>query len=382
MKRINMKYATVPSGKLLFAGCLAMAVLLCGACKSKNEKPKAKPPVPVTVAQSVEKEVPVQLKAIGNIEAYASVAIKSQISGQIMEIHFDEGSDVEKGALLISIDPAPFLATLHQYEAALAKNRAQEKFAREQAARYAGLLQEGIVTKDQVDLLRTTAEALSAAVSADLAAIKSAKIQLDYCAIRSPISGRTGALALHAGNLTKANDVPIVTINQIRPIYVTFSMPERTIADVKKAMAAGELKIEAAIPDERGHTEAGTLSFLDNAVNSATGMIKMKGLFTNTAKKLWPGQFTDVIMTLGSLKNAVVIPTGAIQTSQQGQFVYIVKPDKTVEVRGVAVGLAIGGESVIDKGIVPGETVVIEGQLRLVPGATIDAKTTPGEKAP
>jgi membrane fusion protein, multidrug efflux system len=379
-----MKYATAPSGKRLIAGCLAIGVLLCGACKSKNEKPKTKPAVPVTVAQSVEKEVPIQIKAIGNIEAYASVAIKSQVSGQIAEIHFDEGSDVEKGALLISIDPAPFLATLHQYEAALARNQAQEKFAREQASRYAGLLQDGIVTKDQVDLLRTTAQALAAAVSADLAAINSAKIQLDYCAIRSPISGRTGAIALHAGNLTKANDVPIVTINQVSPIYVTFSIPEKRIADVKKAMAGGELKIEAMIPNEPGNTETGTMSFLDNAVNPETGTIKIKGLFANTAKKLWPGQFTDVVMTLGSLRNAVVVPTGAIQTSQQGQFVYIVKPDKTVAVRTVTAGPEIGEESVIDKGIVPGETLVVDGQLRLVPGAAIEVKnpSAAGGKAP
>jgi multidrug efflux system membrane fusion protein len=379
-----MKYAIAPTGKGVIAGCLVMAILLCGACKSKNDKPKTRSAVPVTVAQAVEKEVPVQLHAIGNIEAYASVAIKSQVSGQIAEIHFEEGSDVEKGALLISIDPAPFLATLHQYEAALARNRAQEKFAREQAARYEGLLQEGIVTKDQVDLLRTTAEALSAAVTADLAAIKSAKIQLDYCSIRSPISGRTGALALHAGNLTKANDVPIVTINQVTPIYVTFSIPEKKIADVKKAMAGGELKIEATIPEAPGLTEVGTLSFMDNAVNSATGTIKIKGLFANTAKKLWPGQYTDVIMTLGSLKNAVVVPTGALQTGQQGQFIYIVTPDKTVEVRAVTVGPETGEESVIEKGIVPGETLVVDGQLRLVPGATIEAKgpSAREEKAP
>ena len=380
-----MKYTTTPFKKQLIAGCFMLSVLLfCGACKQKNEKPKGKPPVPVTVTQSVEKEVPVLLKAIGNIEAYASVAIKSQVSGQIAQVHFIEGSDVEKGSLLISIDPAPFLATLGQYEAALARNRAQEKFAREQAARYAGLLKEGIVTKDQVDLLQTTAESLAAAVAADLAAIKSARIQLDYCSIRSPISGRTGALALHAGNLTKANDVPIVTINQVSPIYVTFSIPEKKIPDVKRAMAAGGLKVEAAIPDEPGLSEEGTLSFLDNSVNPATGTIKIKGLFANTAKKLWPGQFTDVVLTLGSLKNAVVIPTGALQTSRQGQFVYIVKPDKTVEVREVTVGLSIGQESVIEKGVGPGETLVVDGQLRLVPGAAIEAKSAapPVEKTP
>lgn len=377
-----MKYAIGPGGRRLLAGCLAMAVLLFGACNSKNETPRAKPPVPVTVALPVEKEVPVHIRAIGNIEAYSSVAIKSQVSGRIAQVHFAEGSDVEKGDLLISIDPAPFLATLQQLEATLARDRAQEKFAREQAARYAGLFEEGIVTRDQVDQLHANADSLTAAVSADLAAIRSAKIQLDYCSIRSPISGRTGALALHPGNLTKENDVPIVTIHQVRPIYVTFSIPEKRLADVKRAMAGNELTIAAAVPDAANHTEQGTVSFLDNEVNPATGTIKIKGLFANTGKKLWPGQFTDVVMTLGSLKHAVVVPTGAIQTGQQGRFVYIVTPDRTVEVRPVTVGPESGEESVIENGLRPGETVVLEGQLRLVPGARIEAPPAPGEKAP
>ncbi len=373
----------MPAKKLIIAGCLMIAVFFCGACKSeKNDKPRAKPAVPVTVAQSMEKEVPVQLKAIGTVQAFATIAVKSQINGQIAKVHFEEGSSVEKGDLLVSIDPAPFLATLGQYEAALAKNQAQEKFAREQAARYKGLLKEGIVAQDQYDLLRTNAESLSAAVASDLAAIKSAKIQLGYCSIRTPISGRTGTLALHPGNLVKANDVPIVTINQICPINVVFSIPEKKIGEVKKAMAEGELKIDALIPDGPGDTETGTLSFMDNAVNPETGTIMIKGVFDNTSRRLWPGQFIDVVMTLSSLKNAVVIPTSAIQTGQEGQFVFTVKPEKTVEVRPVTVGPAIGEESVIEKGLAPGETIVVDGQLRLVPGTAIEEKKSPapGEK--
>ena len=379
-----MNYGMIPVKKLMIAGCLVMAVLVCSACKSeKNDKPKAKPAMPVTVAQSMEKDMPVQLKAIGTVEAFATVVIKSQVNGQIAKVHFEEGKDVEKGDLLISIDPAPFLATLGQYEAALAKNRAQEKFARDQAARYAGLLKEGIVAQDQYDQFRTNAESLAAAVNSDLAAIKSAKIQLSYSTIRSPISGRTGTLTLDSGNLIKANDNPIVTIHQICPINVVFSIPEKKMTDVKKAMAAGELKIESLIPNEPGHTETGILSFMDNAVNPETGTIKIKGVFANTSKKLWPGQFTDVIMTLSSLKNAVVVPTSAIQTSQQGQFVYTVKPEKTVEVRPVTVGPAMEGDTVIETGLASGETVVVDGQLRLTPGAPVDIKNAPapGEKA-
>ena len=358
----------------------SLAVLFCTACSAKKEKPKAKPPVPVKVAPALQKDVPVQVKAIGNIEAYTSVAIKSQVSGQIARIHFTEGSDVEKGALLISIDPEPFQATVSQYEAALAKDQAQAKFAHEQAQRYAGLLKEGIVTHDQYDLLQSNAESLAANLVADRAAIKNAKIQLGYCSIRSPLSGRTGAIAMQPGNLVKANDLPIVTINQLSPIYAVFSLPEKRLVEVKRAMAAGQLKIEAVVPNEPGRTEVGTISFLDNAVNPATGTIKLKGVFANTSRKLWPGQFTDVVLTLASRQNAVVVPTQAVQTSQQGEFVFVVKPDNKVEMRQVTSAAVAGEETIIGKGLAAGETVVVDGQLRLTPGATVATKEKPAGK--
>lgn len=353
---------------------LFVTFLLGTACTAKKEKPKTKPPVPVKVAQAVQKNVPVQVKAIGTVEAYTSVAIKSQVNGQIARLHFSEGSNVEKGALLVSIDPEPFQATLSQYEAALAKDQAQAKFAREQAERYAGLLKEGIVTRDQYEALHSNAESLAAAVVADRAAIKNAKIQLGYCSIRSPIAGRTGTVALQPGNLVKANDLAIVTVNQLTPIYVTFSLPEKRLAEIKRAMAAGQLKIEAVIPNEPGATESGTISFLDNAVNPTTGTIKLKGTFANKAHKLWPGQFTDVVITLASRQNAVVIPTHAIQTSQQGEFVYVLKQGNTVEMRQITSALTAGEETVIEKGLAPGETVVTDGQLRLTPGAVVASK--------
>jgi membrane fusion protein, multidrug efflux system len=351
-----------------------ITLFLCSSCSPKKEKPKTKPPVPVTVALAVQKDVPVQVKAIGTIEAYTSVAMKSQVSGQIARIHFTEGSDVEKGALLISIDPEPFQATVSQYEAALAKDQALAKYAREQVLRYEGLLKEGIVTRDQYDLLQSNSESMIATVVADRAAIKNAKIQLSYCSIRSPISGRTGSVALQTGNLVKANDLSIVTVNQLSPISVAFSLPEKRLGEIKKAMAAGQLKIEAVVPNEPGSTEAGTISFLDNAVNSATGTIKLKGVFTNKAHKLWPGQFTDVLLTLSSRKNAVVVPTQAIQTGQQGEFIYVVKVDNRVEMRPVTSLAVAGEETVIEKGLAAGEKVVTDGQLRLTPGAVVEAK--------
>ena len=349
-------------------------IFLCTSCSAKQEKPKVKPPVPVKVFKAVQKNVPVQVKAIGNVEAYTSVAIKSQVGGQIARLHFAEGSDVEKGALLISIDPEPFQATVSQFEATLAKDQAQAKFAREQVERYAGLLKEGIVTRDQYELLQSNADSLAATIAADRAAIKNAKIQLGYCSIRSPISGRTGTIALQPGNLVKANDLPIVTVNQITPIYTTFAIPEKLLADVKRAMAGNELKIEAVIPNEPESNETGTISFLDNAVNPATGTIKLKGRFANKSKKLWPGQFTGVVMTLGSRKNAVVVPTNAIQTGQQGQFIYVVKSDNSVEMRQVTATMAVGEDTVVEKGLAAGETVVVDGQLRLTPAAIVENK--------
>lgn len=353
-----------------------LMLILCAACAPKKEKSKAKPPVPVKVTQALQKDVPLQVKAIGNIEAFTSVAVKSQVSGQIARVHFTEGSDVEKGSLLISIDPEPFQATLSQYEATLAKDQAQARFASEQASRYEGLLREGIVTHDQYDLLKSNAESLAATLAADRAAIKNARIQLGYCSIRSPISGRTGAIALQAGNLVKANDLPIVTVNQISPIYVTFSLPEKRLAEVKRGMAAGQLKIEALIPNEPGSSEVGTISFLDNTVNPATGTIKLKGVFANKSRKLWPGQFTDVLITLASRQNAVVVPTQAVQTGQQGEFVFVVKADNTVEMRQVT-SAAAGEVTVIEKGLAAGETVVVDGQLRLTPGAVVESKEKP-----
>lgn len=359
-------------------GAVAVLLLSCVACSAKKEQSKAKPAVPVKVAQAQQKSMPVQLKAIGTIEAYTTVAIKSQVTGQIARIHFAEGSDVSKGALLVSIDPEPFQATVSQLEASLAKDLAQAKFAREQAQRYAGLVKDGIVTRDQHELLQSNAESLAAAVVADRAAIRNARIQLNYCSIRSPISGRTGSIALQPGNLVKANDLPIVTVNQITPINVTFSVPEKRLPEIKRAMAAGQLKIETLIPHEPGVSETGTISFLDNSVNPATGTIKLKGLFANQSRKLWPGQFTDVVITLASRQNAVVVPIAAVQTSQQGEFVYLVKPDNKVEMRPI-VSETVGDEAVIEKGVAAGETVVVDGQLRLTPGATVETKP-PAEK--
>ncbi|HLO25538.1 MAG TPA: efflux RND transporter periplasmic adaptor subunit, partial [Geobacteraceae bacterium] len=317
----------------------------------------------------------VQIRAIGNIEAYNTVSIKAQVNGQIARVHFREGQDVRKGDLLFTLDPRPFEAALKQAEAALAKDRAQANYTNEQVRRYGALLKDGIVTQDQYDQLRANADSFDAAIAADRAAVDNAKLQLAYCYIRSPLDGRTGNLMVQAGNLVKANDVPVlVTINQVSPIYATFTVPEKEMTEIRKYLTGGKLKVDALIPNDSGGPESGVISFLDNTVDTATGTIKLKGTFANPTRRLWPGQFVNIVLTLTTRSNAVVVPTQAIQTGQQGQFVFVVKPDLTVESRPGVVGLAFNDESVVEKGVNPGETVVTDGQLRLIPGSKVEVK--------
>ena len=358
---------------------LISLMLALGACSAKKEKTVAKPPVPVMAAKALRKNVPVQIRVIGNIEAYNTVSIKAQINGAITRVHFREGDDVAKGAMLFTIDPRPFEAALRQAEATLAKDRAQAKLAREQARRYGSLLKDGIVTQDQYDQLAANADAYDAAIAADRAAEDNARIMLGYCSIRSPIDGRTGNQAVKAGNLVKANDVPVlVTINQITPIYVTFTVPEKELPQIKKYLAAGKLTVDAVIPDDPKAPERGTISFLDNSVDATTGTIKLKGTFANSGRRLWPGQFVNVVLTLTIIPDAVVIPTQAIQTGQQGQFVFVVKVDGSVDSRPVVSGETLDGETVISSGVNPGETVVTDGQLQLAPGARVVVKRGQG----
>ena len=364
----------------VFVLCISLLCVFSG-CSAKKEQPKTKPPVPVSVADAVQKTVPVQIRAIGNVEAYNTVSIKAQVNGQIARVHFTEGRDVRKGDLLFTIDPRPFEAALKQAEAALAKDQAQANYTKEQVRRYGSLLKDGIVTQDQYDQLRANADSYDASIAADRAALDNARVQLEYCYIRSPISGRTGNLAVRVGNLVKANDVPVlVTINQLTPIYATFSVPEKELLEVKKHLAGGKLKVEAVIPNDPKGPESGTISFMDNAVDAATGTIKLKGVFANDVRRLWPGQFVNIALTLSTRPQAVVVPTQAVQTGQQGQFLFVVKPDLTVESRPVVAGPTLNGESVIEKGVIPGEKVVTDGQLRLVPGSKVELKQGPGSE--
>lgn len=368
------------------------------------------PPTPVTVASAQQKTIPVQLKQIGSVEPINTIAVKAQIGGELMKVHFKEGQDLHKGDLLFEIDPRPYeqaiqqaqaslerdSAQIEQAQANLARDQAQTANARVQAERYAQLLKEGVVSKEQNETYQTTLNTQNEAVKADQAAIVSAKaaaaadraaldtakLNLSYCSIRSSIDGRAGALLIQAGNLIKANDVALVNINQVAPIYVTFSVPEQQLPEIRRTSAAKPLSVDVVTNADQGaRTLSGRLTFIDNTVDNTTGVIKLKAEFANQDRTLWPGEFVNVVLTLRTLTDAVVVPSEAIQTGQQGTFAYVVKGGQTADLRVVKIGETVGHETVVEQGIAAGETVITDGQMRLFPSAPIRiAPSTSGAK--
>lgn len=417
---------------------LLVAAAFLGACSNdKTGQAQAKAPavregVPVTIDTAVSKSVPIQIRAIGTVQAYASVTLKSQLDGEVARIHFAEGQEIKKGDLLFTLDQRPFQATLQQVEAILARDTAQlqqaeavvaqtmaaEKQAEanlardtaqlenalSQARRYKGLIDDGAISKELYDQVRTNATALEATIEADKATIAStrasiraaqatvenvkaviradqatvenARVQLSYTTIRAPMDASTGNLLVRAGSAVKARDdtAQMVILNQIHPIYVSFSIPEQYLRDIKKFLAAGTLRVQASPRGQDDSPASGELSFVNNTVDPGTGMIQLKATFSNRESALWPGQFVNVVLTLTVEPNRVVIPSQAIQTGQQGQYVYVVRSDSTVESRPVTAGRRIGGETVIEKGVSPGEKVVTDGHLRLVSGTRVQVK--------
>jgi len=366
-----MRITVLPAGLFFF-----LVVFVGGCAPSANLPPRRPDAVPIQVATAVRKTVPVNLRAIGNVEAYSTVSIRARVDGELTGVYFKEGDDVTKGQLLFTLDPRPFRAALDQAKSNLAKDAAQLENAEAEAARSAALLQRGIVSKEQNDLAQTTAEATRSAEQADQAAVENATLQLSYCEIRSPIDGRTGSLLVHTGNLVQASlSSTLVVINQISPIYVDFSVPEQDLSEIREQMAAGKLSVLATAPDDpRAKSAGGTVSFIDNAVDSTTGTVKIKGTFPSRERRLWPGQFVDVELTLTEQRDALLVPSQAVQTGQSGQFVFVVKPDMTVETRPVVSRRTYEGDAVIDQGLESGDTVVTDGQLRLVAGAKVQIK--------
>jgi multidrug efflux system membrane fusion protein len=305
------------------------------------------------------------------------VSIRARIGGELQHVFFKEGDEVREGDTLFLLDPRPYAAALRQAEANLVRDIVQAQKAERDANRYKDLIGKGVVSKEQYDQVRTVADAGEAAVKADRAAVENAKLQLEYCTIRSPISGRTGKLMIQLGNMIKANDeTPLVVINQITPIYVSFAMPEKNLPDIKRSRAIGPVKAEASVPESAIATAAGELSFIDNAVNTVTGTILLKATFANADRVLWPGQFVKVVLTLSTRLNAVVIPSQAIQTGQAGSYVFVVKNDSTVEMRTVLPGASQHNETIIEKGVQPAEIVVTDGQLQLATGTAVEIKKT------
>lgn len=329
--------------------------------------------VPVAVAPVIRETVPEELRAFGNAEASATVSIRSQITGVITVVNIEEGQDVKQGDLLFSIDSRPLVAALKEAEANLAKNKVQFENAEKGRVRQEELLKKGFASEDDFDKAKAEAEALAASMRADEATIENARVQLEYCSIRAPIDGRTGAILIHKGNLVKANDLPLITINQLKPIKVAFGVPQQSLARIKERMTKAKLAVRARVPDTETN-EVGTLIFVDNSVDRTTGMIQLKALFTNETAQLWPGQFLGVTIVLGVQTNALTIPSRAIQNGQKGLFVYVVKPDKTVEARDVAVERTFGETSIVAQGLNEAELVAVDGQLRLKPGAKIALK--------
>jgi membrane fusion protein, multidrug efflux system len=359
---------------------LSLTVIFLVACGKKDDPQAAnagaRPAAPVVVALAEQRDVPVQVTAIGNVESYQTVQIRSQVNGQIQSIFFKEGQDVHKGQLLFQLDKRPFQADLEKAIGTLQHDEAQAANSRLQAERYNTLEAQGVASKEQADQVRAQAKADASAVYADKAAVDAAKVQLQYTDITAPIDARTGALLINVGNLVKANDTPfLVQLNQVTPIYATFSIPETQLDAVRRA-SARNLAVLAYPKGQTNNPAEGKLSFIDNGVDMQTGTVKLKGTFANKDRRLWPGEYVDVVLNLSTRRNAILVPTKAIQTGQQGQYVYVVTAQNTAESRAVETTGTYQSSTVVSAGVSPGERVVVDGQLRLAPNGKVVVQST------
>jgi membrane fusion protein, multidrug efflux system len=397
-------------GKRLWAGVLFLLLsLTLSGCANKETPAAAKKAgpgggrgggaVPVTVAKVTRRDVPLDIQVVGNVEPYLTVAVKSQLTGEITQVFFHEGDFVKKGDQLLTIDSRTYegqvtqlqatlardQAVLAQVESNLARDQAQEKYAQATAVRYTSLFERNLISKEMMEQARTSAEAVSAAVRADMASIQSARatvaataaalensrVMLGYAVIRSPLNGRTGNLDVKQGNVVSTN-MTLMTINQVEPVYVTFSVPEARLRSIRKSQT-----VTATTQDNPTAPQTGQVSFIDNTVDTTTGTIRVKGTFANPRHSLWPGQFVRVSLRLETMPNALLVPNQVVQGGQDGSYAFVVKPDRTVESRPVVTGQRVGEEVVIEKGLDEGEVVVTEGQLRLAPGSRVQIAENP-----
>ncbi|HEX4798742.1 MAG TPA: efflux RND transporter periplasmic adaptor subunit [Burkholderiales bacterium] len=389
MDFFQLSRTTLPTAsKRLFVfggvGLLVVAVVLFayfGTEIRANERKGSKgpPAIPVSVAQVAQEAVPFRLQAIGNVEAYSTVAVKARVDGQIVEVGFKEGEEARKGQVLFKIDPRPFEAALRQAEANALRDAAARDQARSQERRYQELLEKNFVSKEAYAQIRTNAAIAEATAKASQAALDNANLNLEYCTIRAPIEGYAGKIQIQMGNLVRANDAnPLVVINQVRPIYVNFSVPEQRLAEVREHMASRQLAVQALAPGSDHAAASGALIFVDNAVDPSTGTIRMRARFPNKENLLWPGQFVNVSVRLFDQADAIIIPSRAVQTGPDGQYVYVVSEDMVVDVRKITVERIDGEQAIVASGLAKGERVVTQGQLRLGPKTRVQiGKPTP-----
>ena len=366
----------------LAPAALAALGVFASSCAKQQAAPQPRAAIPVVVGTVKQKAMPVEVNAVGHVEAYSTVSIEAQVPGQLLDVHFKEGDFVHKGQLLITLDKRPYEAALAQAKAALARDKATAVNNRLQAQRYSKLLAEGIVPPSQVESFTSVADASEAVLNSDEAAIKTAELNLEYCTINSPIDGRTGALMLKPGNLVKVADTPIVVINQVNPIYVNFGVPQQFWPDIQKYMAQGTLRVKATVPKDSGLAEGGNVAFVDNAIDPTTGNIHLRAAFTNSQDRLWPGLYVNIVLTLSEQAGATVVPAQAVLEGNAGSFVYVVRSDKKVEPRTIMAGRTVDGETVIVKGLQPGETIVTDGQTRLEPNARVEIKSSISDAPP
>ena len=366
---------------LVPASVALVVAILAGGCMGK--KNNASPGAPVLVAKAGETNVAVQIDPppVGHVMPISTVTVHSQIGGIISEVHFQEGQEVKKGDLLFTIDPRPSQAALDQARAALERDQAQLNYAKLNFAREQKLFDQKLISQDELDTNQASLDALLGTVALDKSTITNAELNLDFCSIRSPVDGKTGSLQSYAGNVVKAPDDVLLTINQIHPIYIEFAVPEQFLPEIQKQMRQKTLAVQATFENMDGPPPQGELTFVDNTVDTTTGTIQLKATFPNENNTLWPGQFVQVRLTLSELTNAVTVPTQAVQAGQNGPFIYVVKTDKTnsanqvVEARPVQTGITFNNQIVVTKGLNAGETVVTDGQLRLTPKMKVTVKS-------